>query len=99
MAENRPVVALETAVVTHGFPYPENAKLAKSLEDIVRKNGSTPATVGLVNGRIKIGLQQSELEMLAEPEASPVKISRRDIAAAIVAKANGGLAGLSIIYE
>ncbi|KAL4258794.1 Carbohydrate kinase PfkB domain-containing protein [Pleurotus pulmonarius] len=90
LAENRPVVALETAVVTHGFPYPENAKLAKSLEDIVRKNGSTPATVGLVNGRIKIGLQQSELEMLAEPGASPVKISRRDIAAAIVAKANGG---------
>ncbi|KAG9222759.1 hypothetical protein CCMSSC00406_0004673 [Pleurotus cornucopiae] len=90
LAENRPVVALETAVVTHGFPYPENAKLAKSLEEIVRKNGSTPATVGLVNGRIKIGLKQSELELLAEPEASPVKISRRDIAAAIVAKANGG---------
>ncbi|KAF9496150.1 hypothetical protein BDN71DRAFT_1469138 [Pleurotus eryngii] len=90
LAENRPVVALETAVVTHGFPYPENAKLAKSLEEVVRKNGSTPATVGLVNGRIKIGLKQSELELLAEPEASPVKISRRDIAAAIVAKANGG---------
>lgn len=89
LATNKPVVALETALVTHGFPYPENVKLAMSLEDIVRSTGSIPATIGLIGGRMKIGMEEKELVQLAENK-EPAKISRRDIGPAIAMKADGG---------
>ncbi|THV07736.1 hypothetical protein K435DRAFT_959796 [Dendrothele bispora CBS 962.96] len=84
----KPVVALETALVTHGFPSPENYALASSLEDIVRSAGSIPATIAIIGGRVKIGLNKNELERICQAPA--VKISRRDIGAAIASKANGG---------
>ncbi|KAK7468849.1 hypothetical protein VKT23_003350 [Stygiomarasmius scandens] len=85
---NKPVVALETALVTHGFPAPENYALASSLEDIVRSTGSIPATVAILDGRVKIGLDKDALERICHVPAA--KISRRDIGAAIASKANGG---------
>lgn len=92
LASKKPVVALETAVVTHGFPYPHNLELAISLENIVRSTGSIPATIGLIGGRVKVGLEKSELEQLADPKnhANHAKVSRRDIAPAIVMKSDGG---------
>jgi pseudouridine-5'-phosphate glycosidase/pseudouridine kinase len=89
---NRPVVALETAITTHGLPYPVNRDTALALERIVRSTGSVPATIGLINGRVKIGLEGPDLERLAHPDrnSSVVKISRRDIAAAISTKKDGG---------
>jgi len=90
LAESKPVVALETALVTHGFPYPHNLDLSLSLEDIVRSTGSVPATIGIIDGRIKVGMTKPELERLADRKAGPAKISRRDIAPAIAMKANGG---------
>lgn len=90
LAENKPVVALETALVTHGLPYPQNLQVSLSLEDIVRSTGSIPSTIGVVGGRIKVGLTKGELERLADEKARPAKISRRDIAPAIAIKADGG---------
>jgi pseudouridylate synthase / pseudouridine kinase len=90
LAESKPVVALETALVTHGLPYPQNLEVSLSLEDIVRSTGSIPATIGIVGGRIKVGMTKGNLERLADKKAGPAKISRRDIAPAIASKVDGG---------
>ncbi|KAG7450569.1 indigoidine synthase A-like protein [Guyanagaster necrorhizus] len=92
LATNKPVVALETTLVTHGFPYPTNYSLASDLEKIVRSTGSVPATIGIIGGRVKIGLERSELEWLADRANNPsvVKVSRRDIAPTIGAQMDGG---------
>jgi pseudouridylate synthase / pseudouridine kinase len=81
IAENRPVVALETTIYTHGFPYPDNLSLALDLEKIVRANGAVPATVGIIDGVAKIGLTKDEIERLASSAGNPdtMKVSRRDI--------------------
>jgi len=84
-----PVVALESAVITHGLPYPENLSLAQDLESIVRDEGATPATIAVLNGEVHIGLSSDELERLAICE-NPRKISRRDYALAISRKLTGG---------
>jgi pseudouridine-5'-phosphate glycosidase/pseudouridine kinase len=80
----KPVVALESTIITHGMPYPVNLETARSVERNVRTSGSIPPTIGLIEGRIKVGLEQYELERLAECRNEPVKLSRRDIGAAIV---------------
>ncbi|KAG6851170.1 hypothetical protein H0H93_015180 [Arthromyces matolae] len=90
LSSNRPVVALETAVITHGFPYPGNVSLGMALENTVREQGAIPATIGLIGGRIKIGLKNQELERLASGENRPAKISRRDITTAMALKSDGG---------
>ncbi|KIY51953.1 indigoidine synthase A-like protein [Fistulina hepatica ATCC 64428] len=87
---SQPLVALESTLITHGFQTPENYNLALSLERNVRDNGATPATIGFIGGRIKIGLTPAEIERLASNQYKPVKVSRRDIAPAIANKADGG---------
>jgi len=84
-----PVVALESTVVTHGLPRPQNLELAREMEKTIREAGATPATIALLDGQIRVGLSDEELVRLAESE-STLKVSRRDFAAAIVKKANGG---------
>ena len=76
-----PVVALESTIYTHGFPYPENVALALDLEKIVRKNGGIPATIGVLNGVIRVGLSSEEITALASSAGKPetMKVSRRDI--------------------
>jgi pseudouridylate synthase / pseudouridine kinase len=92
LVENRALVALETTIVTHGMPYPTNLETAKSVEQHVRSVGAIPATIGVIEGRVKIGLESAELEYLADLCASPgrVKLSRRDIAPAVALKKDGG---------
>ncbi|KAI0655160.1 indigoidine synthase A-like protein [Cubamyces menziesii] len=92
LAHGRPVVALETTIVTHGMPYPANLETARSVESNVRKAGAIPATIGLIEGRVKIGLEPHELERLADvrKNTSVVKLSRRDIGPAIALKRDGG---------
>lgn len=90
LRSHKPVVALESTIITHGMPHPVNLTTARSVEHIVRSTGSIPATIGLIDGRVKIGLQPSELERLAENRHSPVKLSRRDIGAAIALRRDGG---------
>lgn len=98
LATNKPVVALETTLVTHGFPFPVNYDLSNSLEDIVRSTGAIPATIGIIEGRVKIGMEKSQLERLADRTKFPntVKVSRRDIGPMISAKMDGGMAVLVV---
>ncbi len=89
LRERQPVVALESTVLTHGLPHPENLHLAREMEDEVRRQGALPATIAVLEGAAYIGLDEAALERLvAAPQ--PRKISRRDLAAAIVQKATGG---------
>ncbi|XP_038610760.1 pseudouridine-metabolizing bifunctional protein C1861.05-like isoform X4 [Tachyglossus aculeatus] len=74
----KPVVALESAIVTHGMPYPRNLSVARAVEEIVRTQGAVPATVGVLDGRIHVGLGDPELRALAEREGT-LKVSRRDL--------------------
>ena len=84
-----PVVALESTVITHGLPQPQNLELARDMEQQVRDNDATPATVALLDGEIRIGLSDEELVRLSE-STSTLKVSHRDFATAIVKKKNGG---------
>jgi len=84
-----PLVALETAVVTHGLPRPHNLLLAQSLERIVRENGAVPATIGLLDGKVHIGLEPEELSRLANTDGAR-KISRRDFGIALAREELGG---------
>lgn len=82
-------VALESTVITHGLPHPHNLELAGDMEQTVRQNGATPATIALLGGKIRVGLTPDLLDQLgAEPH--PLKVSRRDFARAITQKASGG---------
>ena len=91
LASKKPVVALETTIVTHGMPQPVNLQTARSVESIVRSTGAVPATMGIVQGRVKIGLEPQELEYLADVKSNPsvVKVSRRDIGPAIAMARDG----------
>ncbi len=84
-----PLVALESAVLTHGLPRPYNLSLAQDMETTVREAGAVPATIAMLNGRIRIGLSDAELNELAA-EGKPLKISQRDFARAILKAASGG---------
>jgi pseudouridine-5'-phosphate glycosidase len=87
--EHQPVVALETAVVTHGLPAPHNLEIAMRCEAIVRAEGAVPATVAMLEGGLRVGLSAEEIERLAANRAA-VKISRRDIATVHTRGESGG---------
>ncbi len=80
LLSGKPVVALESTVISHGLPYPENIRLAETLESIVMEEGAVPATIALANGKIKIGLDKEHLHILADPEVKVHKTSLRDLA-------------------
>lgn len=76
---NLPIVALESTIISHGMPYPANVEMAKEVENQVRKQGAVPATIAIINGRMKAGLLSEEIELLAQAGHSITKVSRRDI--------------------
>jgi pseudouridine-5'-phosphate glycosidase len=84
-----PLVALESTVITHGMPQPQNLQLAREMEAAIRLQGVTPATIAVLDGRIHIGLVDEELVRLARAK-SPLKVSRRDFATALFRRGNGG---------
>ncbi|XP_077195958.1 uncharacterized protein LOC143838487 isoform X2 [Paroedura picta] len=94
----RPVVALESTIITHGLPYPQNLSTAREVEEIVRANGAVPATIGILNGCIRVGLQDDELECLAKAK-NTVKVSRRDFPYVLSQGLSGGttVAGTMIV--
>jgi len=80
LTQGEPVVALESTVISHGLPWPDNLKVALAMEDTIRQAHATPATIALMDGKIRIGLNEEEMTTLAQ--ASDVaKVSRRDLAA------------------
>lgn len=85
----QPVVALESTIVTHGMPWPDNAAMARNVEAIIRGEGAVPATIAIVDGRIKVGLSGDELERLAQTDGA-MKLSRADLAFAVAEGRTGG---------
>ncbi|WP_028222868.1 pseudouridine-5'-phosphate glycosidase [Paraburkholderia oxyphila] len=91
-AAGRPLVALESTIIAHGMPYPENVRTAREVEALIRELGAEPATIALIGGRIRIGLSDDELELLGRSDQVH-KVSRRDLPAVL---ANGGLGATTV---
>ena len=77
---HKPVVALESTIISHGMPYPQNVETALKVEEIIRANGATPATIAILGGRLKAGLSKEEIEYLGKKGLNVTKASRRDLA-------------------
>ncbi len=92
LAENRPVVALESTIITHGMPYPDNLKTARAVEQTVRDAGATPATIAVLDGVLHVGLTDTQLEKLAQAKGV-AKLSRADLAACM---AQGGTGATTV---
>ena len=80
LKNHKPVVALESTIISHGMPYPQNVETALKVEDIIRANGATPATIAILGGRLKAGLSKEEIEYLGKKGLNVTKASRRDLA-------------------
>jgi len=91
------VVALESTIISHGMPYPENIQMAKKVESIVRSTGAVPATVAIMDGKIKVGLSANELEILASSKGV-AKVSMRDLPGVIARKQLGATTVASTMY-
>ena len=87
--DNKPVVALESTIISHGMPYPQNVETALNVEKIIRDAGAVPATIAIINGRLKAGLSPDEIEYLGKKGQDVAKASRRDLAVLISRKADG----------
>lgn len=79
LEEGRPVVALESTIISHGMPYPQNVETALNVEKIIRENGAVPATIAVIGGRLKAGLSEAEIDYLGKTGAAVTKASRRDL--------------------
>ncbi len=88
LQENLPIVALESTIISHGLSYPNNIEMAKTVERIIKENGSTPATIAIIEGNIHVGLSSAQLNVLASSD-EVVKVSTKDIAMTMVKKQTG----------
>ena len=89
LAQGRPVVALESTIISHGMPYPQNVETALAVEETVRQNGAVPATIAILGGRLKAGLTREEIEYLGQKGQAVPKASRRDLAVLVAKGADG----------
>ncbi|MGB3366888.1 MAG: pseudouridine-5'-phosphate glycosidase [Acidaminobacteraceae bacterium] len=98
--EGKPVVALESTIISHGMPYPQNVETARKVENIIRQAGAVPATIGIIKGRLKAGLTDEEIEYMGDG-SKILKTSRRDIPFIIANKLDGAttVASTMIIAE
>ena len=89
LADGKPVVALESTIMSHGMPYPKNVETAMLVEKTIRDNGAVPATIAIIGGRLKAGLSPEEIEYLGKSGRKVAKVSRRDLAAIVARGADG----------
>ena len=89
LAKGKPIVALESTIIAHGMPYPQNFEMAKKVESIILDHGATPATIAIVEGELRAGLSESELEHFAKTGPSIVKVSVRDLPYVVAKKMTG----------
>ena len=89
VAAGKPVVALESTIISHGMPYPQNVETALKVESIIRENGAVPATIAILGGRLKAGLTPEEIEYLGKKGHEVTKASRRDLAVLVSKGADG----------
>ena len=90
LKEQKPIVGLETTIISHGMPYPENVKTALEVEKIIKDKGCEPMTIGIVNGEIKCGLSNDEIELFGSSDDIS-KCTERDISSSIKNKLNSAL--------
>ena len=89
IAAGKPVVALESTIISHGMPYPQNVETALNVERIVRENGAVPATIAILGGRLKAGLSKEEIEYLGKTGTAVTKVSRRDLPVVVSKRMDG----------
>lgn len=89
LRQNRPVVALESTIISHGMPYPQNVQTALTVEKTIRENGAVPATIAVIGGRLKAGCSAEEIEYLGKRGQDVTKASRRDLPVLVARKADG----------
>ena len=89
LAEKSPVVALESTIISHGMPFPQNVETALKVEAVIRENGAIPATIAIIDGKFKVGLTEDEIEYLGISGKKIVKASRRDIPYLVSKKVDG----------
>jgi len=89
-AQRKPIVALESTIITHGMPYPRNVETARTVEDAVRSFGAAPATIAVIDGRLRVGLAPKEIESLGQLTGGVVKASRRDLAPVVARRGSAG---------
>lgn len=89
LADNRPVVALESTIISHGMPWPQNAETARQVEQIIREAGAVPATIAIIDGRLKAGLSETEIDTLARAGQAVAKCSRRDLPYVVARRQHG----------
>lgn len=89
LAAGKPVVALESTIISHGMPYPKNVETALNVEKVIRDNGAVPATIAIIGGRLKAGLSKTEIEYLGKTGQAVPKVSRRDLPVIVSKKMDG----------
>lgn len=101
LANGKPVVALESTIISHGMPYPQNFEMALAVEEKVRQNGAVPATIAIIDGVLRAGLSRNEIESFAKKGMQVTKVSRRDIPVIVAQKKDGAttVASTMIIAE
>jgi pseudouridine-5'-phosphate glycosidase len=90
LSAKKPIVALESTIITHGMPYPRNVETARFVEEAAREMGAIPATIAVIDGRFRVGLERHEIERLGELTGGVVKASRRDLALVAARKGSAG---------
>ena len=89
LKEGKAVVALESTIISHGMPYPKNVETALKVEALIRENGAIPATIAILDGKLKVGLTKEEIELLGKKGEDVIKTSRRDIPFIVAGKKDG----------
>lgn len=89
LKNNQPIVALESTIISHGMPFPENAQTALEVEETIRRQGAVPATIAVIHGVMKVGLSREEIELLGREGHNVAKVSRRDLPFVVAAGLNG----------
>ena len=99
LAEGKPVVALESTIISHGMPYPKNAETALEVERVIRTSGAIPATIAVIGGRLKAGLSVDQIELLGKKGSAVIKSSRRDLPFVVARSLDGAttVAGTMIV--
>ena len=98
LASGKPVVALESTIISHGMPYPQNVETALAVEKIVREKGAVPATIAIINGMLTVGCTAEEIDYLGKKGHDVIKVSRRDIPFIVAKKTDGATTVASTMY-
>lgn len=98
LENNRPVVALESTIISHGMPYPQNVQTAETVEQIIRDAGCVPATIAVIQGKLTVGCSKQQIDLLGKQGTAVAKVSRRDLPFVVAQKLNGATTVATTMY-